>query len=503
MIKKKLKTLLIVTVFTSIFSLGFLHSEEAKAYNAGGDGMVKFNSWDIYNYSSTSDLWTQTRTNYDPERIKDRVTYGDYDGNGKDEVIAFYDYGNANTGIHRLYEDGGKYYNASIYESGANNFNANSITNKIVSGDFNGDGKDEVLTLYDYFNRTSKMFQFSLNSDGKSVSSKTVWNATDFVGDMVNAMVAGDFNGDGKDEVLIFYDYGNNVTVVFELTMGADGKFTDKEAFRATQFAGSQIKWKTVAGDYDGNGKDEVAMFYDYGNATTRILSLANNSGAYSLSETWYSNSFNGPSINGKVVSTHNSTGKDKIVALYDYGNNVTGIFSWQLQSNGKFTSVKEKELSNYEASRVSGRIAVGKINGQATRLLAMYDGTVVQSQTQADKLISEAEKHLGKPYVWGAKGPNSFDCSGFVYYVFSQFNIILNTPTTTQVGYGSYVAYNNLQKGDLVFFNDTYDGSNPTHVGIYIGNGKMIHCGDYGVEYKDITSGYWQQHYSTARRIL
>ncbi|GAA0826500.1 FG-GAP-like repeat-containing protein [Clostridium tertium] len=498
MIKKKLKTFLTVAVFTSIFSLGFLHSEEVKAYNAGGDGNVKFNSWDINNYSSTADLWTQTRANYDPERIKDRVTYGDYDGNGKDEVMAFYDYGNANTGIHRLYEDGGKYYNVSIYESGVNNFNASSITNKVVSGDFNGDGKDEILVLYDYFNRTSTMFQFSLNSDGKSVSSKTVWNATDFVGDMVNAMVAGDFNGDGKDEVLIFYDYGNNVTVVFELTMGSDGKFTSREAFRATQFAGSQIKGKTVSGDYDGNGKDEVAMFYDYGNATTRILSLINNNGAYSLSETWYSNSFNGSLINGKVVSTHNSSGKDKIIALYDYGNNVTGAFTFELQSNSKFAAKKEKELTNYESARVEGRLAVGKFDGQTTRLTAMYDGTVVNPESNnKQKVVNEALYWVGRiPYYMDSvistqkldknNPPPYMDCADFtssVYY--TVMGIKIGTWTGTQKYYGNAVDisaakggnYSKLLPGDLIIFTwPGGDSTNGDHVAIYIGNGQIVH---------------------------
>lgn len=496
MIKKKLTKLFSVAVLTSAFFIGFLHAEEAKAYNAGGDGMVKFNSWDINNFNSTTDLWTQTRDNYAPERIKDRVTYGDYDGNGKDEVIAFYDYGSANTGIHRLYEEGGKYYNASIWESGVNNFNANSITNKIVSGDFNGDGKDEILTLYDYFNRTSTMFQFSLNSDGKSVSTKSVWRATDFVADMVNAMVAGDFDGDGKDEVLIFYDYGNNVTVMFELKMGADGTFTSRKAWETTSFAGNRIKGKTVAGDFNGDGKDDVAMFYDYGNDTTRIWSLSNNNGAYSSSEAWYSNSFNGALINGKVVATKSSGIKDKIIAMYDYGNNITGIFTFELQSNNKFVAKKEKELTNYEAARVTGRVAVGKFDGQTTRLTAMYDGTVVQSQTQADKVIAEARAHMPLvTYVYGADDATRhiFDCSSFTKHIFAHQGISLGRTTWNQMDQGVVVSQANLRAGDLVF---TLGGN---HVGIYTSNGKMIHNSREGVNVieSNITDFY------TARRVL
>lgn len=498
MVNKQIKLILATIVMTTVFSFGAL-PKTAKAYNAGGDGKVKFNSWDINNFSSSADLWTQTRNNYDPARIKDRVTYGDYDGNGKDEVIAFYDYGNANTGIHRLYEDGGKYSYATIWESGANNFSADSITNKVVSGDFNGDGKDEVLTLYDYKNRTSKMFQFSLNGDGKITSYKTVWNTTDFVADMVNAMVAGDFNGDGKDEVLIFYDYGSNVNVVFELTMGSDGTFTSKNVFKSTSFAGSQIEGKTVAGDFNGDGKDEVAMFYDYGSNVTRIFSLSNNNGTYSVSETWYSSTFNGASINGKVVSTKNSSGKDEIIALYDYGKNITGIFTWNLQSNGKFTAVKEKELTNYEAERVTGRVAVGKINGQTTRLLAMYDGTVVSSLTTQQKIVNEGLYWVGKiPYYMDSaistqkldrnNPPRYMDCADFtssVYY--TVMDIKIGTWTGTQKNYGRAVDisaakggnYSNLVPGDLIFFTWPQPGADYTngdHVAIYIGNGQIVH---------------------------
>jgi cell wall-associated NlpC family hydrolase len=505
MIKKKLKTFLTVAVFTSIFSLGFLHSEEAKAYNAGGDGIIRINSWDINNFNSTADLWTQTRANYDPEEVKDRVVSGDFDGNGKDEIAAFYDYGNSTTKMHRFYESGGVYQSPTAWSSWTGKFNADSITGRVVSGDFNGDGKDEIVALYDYKDATVTMFQFSLNSDGQTFSDKSVWSSKSFTGDRVTAMVAGDFDGDRKDEVLIFYDYGDNVTGMFELKMNSNGTFTDRYAWECKTYNSNCMRNKTVAGDFNGDGKDEVAMFYDYGNATTKVWSLYNTNNVYSDKLTWESSSFAASQIDGKVVATHNKNGsKDKIIALYDYGNNVTGIFTLEMNDNSKFTDRKIKDLNNYEADRIKGRVTVGNYSGQAIRLAAMYDGTVAQSQTKGEQVVAEAKKYLGVPYVWDGESPAGFDCSGFTTYVYRQFGINIPSYTVSQLSYGSYVSYSNLQPGDLVFFDNTYDGPNPTHVGIYAGNGQMVHAHDTrGIEVTSITTSYWQQHYSTARRLL
>ena len=506
MIKKKITKLFSVAVLTSAFFIGFSQMEEAKAYNPGGDGTVTINSWDINNFNNSSDLWTQTRANYDPKMIKDRVVYGDFDGNGKDEVAAFYDYGNAKTEIHRLHESGGKIYNASSWDSGVGKFNASNITGKVVAGDFNGDGKDEIATLYDYLDNTVTMFQFSLNNNGQTFSTKTMWGSTNFNGSKVTAMVAGDFDGDKKDEILIFYDYGNNKTGMFELKLNSNGTFTHKYAWESLTYDSNRIKGKTVAGDFNGDGKDEVAMFYDYGNEKTKIWSLYNNNGTYSAEETWDVTTFDASKISSKVVATHNKNGsKDKIIALYDYSylNNVTGVFTWDLQSNNKFSCKKEKELTSYEPARIEGRIAVGKFDGKTTRLTSMHDGTVVKSQTQGEKVVAEAKKYLGVPYVWDGESPAGFDCSGFTTYVYRQFGINIPSYTVSQVQYGSYVSYSNLQPGDLVFFDNTYNGANPTHVGIYMGNNQMIHASDDGIAITNITSSYWQQHYSTARRLL
>ena len=118
------------------------------------------------------------------------------------------------------------------------------------------------------------------------------------------------------------------------------------------------------------------------------------------------------------------------------------------------------------------------------------------------NQIVKYAEQFLGKPYVYGGNGPNSFDCSGFAKYVYSNFGINLTRTSYSQVNEGYYVPKDQLQAGDLVFFKS---GGSVSHVGIYIADGMMIHAsspGDY-VKYDSIMSGYYNNHYYTARRVL
>ncbi len=112
-------------------------------------------------------------------------------------------------------------------------------------------------------------------------------------------------------------------------------------------------------------------------------------------------------------------------------------------------------------------------------------------------KLIQEAEKHLGKAYVFGASGPNNFDCSGFVCWTYTKSGVY-NLPRTTAQGIYNKctkIPADQAQPGDIVFFEKTYNTSSPvTHVGIYTGNGMMIHCGD-PIKYASINGMYWSQH--------
>ena len=126
---------------------------------------------------------------------------------------------------------------------------------------------------------------------------------------------------------------------------------------------------------------------------------------------------------------------------------------------------------------------------------------------TKANEVIAYAKTLLGKPYVWGAQGPNSFDCSGFTYYVFkNKAGIILPRTSSAQSKYGTYVSRNNLRAGDLVFF-DTNGANNGqvSHVGLYIGNGQMIHASysQKKIVIDNFNSSYFKRTFVNGRRVL
>ena len=111
--------------------------------------------------------------------------------------------------------------------------------------------------------------------------------------------------------------------------------------------------------------------------------------------------------------------------------------------------------------------------------------------------VVSRAYSKLGYAYSWGGIGPNSFDCSGFVSYVLTNSGLVNTGRLGAQGLYNvcTPVSKANAQPGDLIFFVGTYDTPGVSHVGIYVGDGVMIHCGD-PIQYTSINSSYWQQHF-------
>ncbi len=120
-------------------------------------------------------------------------------------------------------------------------------------------------------------------------------------------------------------------------------------------------------------------------------------------------------------------------------------------------------------------------------------------------QVVEYAAQFLGKPYVWGGNGPNSFDCSGFTKYVYSHFGYTLNRTASAQLSNGRAVSFDELQPGDLIFFDNGRVSTPVSHVGIYVGGGQFIHAStnSYCVQYDSLFSSYYSRVFVYARRIF
>ena len=120
-------------------------------------------------------------------------------------------------------------------------------------------------------------------------------------------------------------------------------------------------------------------------------------------------------------------------------------------------------------------------------------------------QIVAYAKQFLGRPYVWGGNGPNSFDCSGFTKYVYAHFGYTLNRTASAQLSNGVSVSRSELQPGDLVFFYNGRVSTPVSHVGIYLGDGQFIHASTntYAVQYDSLYSNHYNNTYVYARRIF
>jgi peptidoglycan DL-endopeptidase CwlO len=151
-------------------------------------------------------------------------------------------------------------------------------------------------------------------------------------------------------------------------------------------------------------------------------------------------------------------------------------------------------------AERISQRRALNAVTvGATAQSPGAFGATVVPPSAIGSEVVSIAMRYLGDPYVWGTAGPNTFDCSGLVTYVFAQVGISLPHFAAAQWNYGVYVSQDQLQPGDLVFF------ANLNHVGIYIGSNNYIQAPQTGdvVKITSLSDPWSQAAYFGARRII
>ena len=182
--------------------------------------------------------------------------------------------------------------------------------------------------------------------------------------------------------------------------------------------------------------------------------------------------------VTGSVVNVREGAGIDyKVIGSVTYGQSVDVTGS----ENGWFS------------------IAYNGVTGYVCGEYITFEQML--SDTPTEKVLTEAKKHLGKPYVYGSSGPHSFDCSGFTSYVYRQLGYNINRTAAAQFSNGVYVSKDQLKPGDLVMFGRGYIN----HVGIYIGNNQFIHAENArtGVVITSMDASYYASTYAGARRVI
>jgi cell wall-associated NlpC family hydrolase len=196
-------------------------------------------------------------------------------------------------------------------------------------------------------------------------------------------------------------------------------------------------------------------------------------------------------------VLTIGSTGNDvqqlqadlRLLGYFTYPQN-TGYY-------GEITADAVKAFQRDHDIEANGK--VGSQTGPAIQAEAAK-AHAAKGTTAGDKIVDTAEKYVGTPYAWGGRSTAGFDCSGFVGFVLSQYEI--NVPRTAADMFASGGSVDGLKQGDLVFFT-TY-GEGATHVGIYVGNDQFISAtSSHGVKIDSLHDGYWGPRYIGARTYL
>ena len=281
--------------------------------------------------------------------------------------------------------------------------------------------------------------------------------------------------------------------------------------------------------DGDDSGITDIKKKTVYISATTLAVYASPSTSSASLGTMSFGESLSCNGVNStwaRVMNSSGALGYCKLSGLSDTNPNTYNVTLYAQSSGVKVYSKASTSSTVLTTLSLNAKVTGVAINAdkswirlkndsgsygyvQASSVATTPDSGSTDSAT-VNKVIALAKAQSGKPYVYGTTGPNSFDCSGFTYYVFKNAAGITLKRTSESQGYdSSYTkisAISNLKVGDLVFFNTNSDDADLCdHVGIYLGSGSFIHASSAGgkVITSSLNSGYYNRTYSWGRRVL
>ena len=298
-------------------------------------------------YSGSQGWWSSL--GYQSALITDRVVCGDFNGDGRDDIAALYANGATSTVIHVFLSSGGSFvYQGSQGWWSSTGYQPALVSGRVMCGDFNGDGKDDLAAFYR--NGTANTALHVFLSTGTSFyyqGSQGWWNSTSYQCDLItDRVVAGDFNGDGKDDVAAFYRNGTSDTDL-HVFLSSGTSFTLQSSplwWYSLGYQSDLVSGRVLSGDYNGDGKTDIATFYRNSSTGTALHLFVSTGSAFTYAGSqgwWTSSQYNCDAITKRVVSgDFDGDGKDDIVGLHCYdqadAGNVRTEF-WRAVNDGGY----------------------------------------------------------------------------------------------------------------------------------------------------------------------
>ncbi len=203
------------------------------------------------------------------------------------------------------------------------------------------------------------------------------------------------------------------------------------------------------------------------------------------------------------TVNVRKEASKDSEIIAQISQNTAVEVIS----DEGGWAKVKVNGKEGYIASNLLSdkktEVTTSSRGSNETRKPNTENKTTTSTPGKGATVVETAKKYIGYSYKYGASGPTSFDCSGFTSYIFKLHGVSLSRSAKQQYGNGTAVSRSDLQPGDLIMFGPSASGIN--HVGIYIGGGQIVHAANpsRGVTIDTINSGYYNNNYVGARRVI
>lgn len=290
-------------------------------------GAIEYRATSITPYMAISLM------NWDWSKIKS-VT-GDFNNDGMTDIAVMEDLGGDRSVIHQLTSTGASFTVTTVWDSGAGNWNAPATD--IGAGDFNNDGADDLVAIYGYGGAQTRAFVFL--SNGATLTSPIQWWDSGAGNWEKNGskIVMGDLNGDGRDDLATLYGYSGARTRLFvSLSTGA--------AFNtpAIWWDSGPGNWdwvgsKLSAGDFNADGRDDIGILYGYSGARTAFWVLKSSGAGLNSPQAWWDSGSGNWDWNGSqvVIGDFNKDALDDFVILYTYGGNRTKLFASQSTGSG------------------------------------------------------------------------------------------------------------------------------------------------------------------------